>query len=94
MEMIGFKREQLEKDFIILGFAFFDNKVKESSILTLKLLKEANVECKMITGDNLMTACEVARQIDLVNETPALSGDQFVEIRNSYRDTGNQEFQL
>jgi len=44
-----------------LGFAFFENKVKESSILTLKLLKEANVECKMITGDNLMTACEVAR---------------------------------
>ena len=39
---------------------FFQNKLKKETIQTINTLKNADVDCLMITGDSLLTACNVS----------------------------------
>ena len=51
-----------EKNVNILGLVAFENKLKEDTYDTMKKLVNANIEPKMITGDNIYIAVETARR--------------------------------
>ena len=61
-------RSFCEKDLVFLGLLIVQNKLKEATNGTLKILNEkANVKVRMATGDNIMTAICVARKSNLID---------------------------
>lgn len=42
-----------------MGFLLLDNPIKEVSHKIITQLKENNVECRMITGDNVFTGLNI-----------------------------------
>ena len=67
-EALEISRSSCEKDLIFLGLLIVQNKLKEATNDTLKVLSEkANIKVRMATGDNIMTAICVARKSNLIN---------------------------
>ncbi|TPX67104.1 hypothetical protein SpCBS45565_g04019 [Spizellomyces sp. 'palustris'] len=64
-EIANLRREQVERDVMFAGFILLQNQVKEESIPTIAMLREAHIRSIIITGDNALTAIHVARQLDL-----------------------------
>ncbi|EDQ89259.1 uncharacterized protein MONBRDRAFT_25515 [Monosiga brevicollis MX1] len=59
-------REKVERDLTFLGFAIFENRVKPETAGILERLHQAHIRTVMITGDNVLTACSVARSSGMV----------------------------
>ncbi|KAI8978621.1 cation-transporting ATPase 4 [Pilobolus umbonatus] len=59
-------RESVESDLIFAGFIVFTCPLKEDAVSALKELNESSHRCIMITGDNPLTACAVARDVAIV----------------------------
>ena len=57
---LNLEREEMEKDFTLMGIVTFDNSLKEDCVQTIQSLKEADIEAKIITGDNIYIAIETA----------------------------------
>jgi P-type E1-E2 ATPase len=55
---VDFSREELEKDITFAGFLTFVNPLKADSAEIIHNLSSANIECKLITGDNIFTGIE------------------------------------
>ena len=67
-EALEVSRNFCEKDLIFLGLLIVENKLKQETKKTLKILREqANVGIKMATGDNILTAICVGRKSNLVD---------------------------
>ncbi|OCH89011.1 Ca-transporting ATPase [Obba rivulosa] len=62
------KREQAESGLRFLGLVIFENKLKPGTTPVIQALREAHFGCKMITGDNPLTAVSVARECGLINQ--------------------------
>ncbi|RUP50895.1 hypothetical protein BC936DRAFT_137174 [Jimgerdemannia flammicorona] len=60
-------RESVESDLIFAGFLVFTCPLKEDSKESLRQLNESSHRCIMITGDNALTACHVAREVEIVD---------------------------
>ncbi|KAK6640237.1 hypothetical protein RUM44_011923 [Polyplax serrata] len=69
-------RQEVEKDLIFLGFILLHNKLKPVSTGVVNDLREANVRCVMVTGDNLLTALSVCRECLMI-----LPGEKVVEVK-------------
>ncbi|KAI9362422.1 hypothetical protein DFJ73DRAFT_609626, partial [Zopfochytrium polystomum] len=61
-------REQVERDLKFEGFAVFKNPLKADSAATIAVLKDANIQNVIITGDSAMTAISVARDLELCRD--------------------------
>ncbi|CCK71358.1 putative acid anhydride hydrolase KNAG_0G03010 [Huiozyma naganishii CBS 8797] len=61
-------REEVECNMEFLGFIIFENKLKEATTPTLKVLQDASIRTIMCTGDNVLTAISVGRECGLVKE--------------------------
>ncbi|KAI9027572.1 hypothetical protein CLU79DRAFT_739782 [Phycomyces nitens] len=59
-------RESVESDLCFAGFIVFTCPLKDDAIEALQELNESSHRCIMITGDNPLTACAVARQVGIV----------------------------
>ncbi|KAH7816798.1 putative P-type ATPase (P-ATPase) Superfamily Protein [Monocercomonoides exilis] len=60
------QREEVEKDLTFLGFFIMENKLKPSTPAAIHRLKEASIRTLMITGDNPLTAIQVARECSII----------------------------
>ncbi|XP_006461184.1 hypothetical protein AGABI2DRAFT_185471 [Agaricus bisporus var. bisporus H97] len=62
------KREQAESKLRFLGLIIFENRLKPATASTIQQLRTAHLACRMITGDNPLTAVSVARECSLINQ--------------------------
>ena len=58
-------RAELETNLTFLGFLVFENHVRAESFSVIQELKAADLASIIITGDNILTAIHVAKQLDL-----------------------------
>ncbi|ODV81986.1 P-type ATPase [Suhomyces tanzawaensis NRRL Y-17324] len=57
------KREEIESKLHFAGFIVFHCPLKPDAIETIKMLNESSHRSVMITGDNPLTACHVAKEV-------------------------------
>ncbi|KAF4621315.1 hypothetical protein D9613_000774 [Agrocybe pediades] len=62
------KREQAESGLKFLGLVIFENRLKPGTTPAIQALRSAHLACRMITGDNPLTAVSVARECSLINQ--------------------------
>ncbi|KAI3406269.2 SPF1 [Candida oxycetoniae] len=62
------KREQVESDLLFAGFIVFHCPLKDDAIETIKMLNESSHRSIMITGDNALTACHVAKEVAITTK--------------------------
>ena len=60
------KRADVEIELKFLGFLVMQNTLKPQSEPVIRELKEAEIRCVMVTGDNLLTALSVARDCAMI----------------------------
>lgn len=65
-EILNKKRELLEKDLRFLGFLVLQNKLKEDTFDCIKRLKEGNIDCKIISGDNILTTIHASLECGIM----------------------------
>ncbi|KAF8894948.1 Ca-transporting ATPase [Gymnopilus junonius] len=62
------KREQAESALKFLGLVIFENRLKPGTTPAIQALRSAHLACRMITGDNPLTAVSVARECSLIGQ--------------------------
>lgn len=62
------KREDIESDLHFAGFIVFHCPLKDDAIETIKMLNESSHRSIMITGDNPLTACHVAKEVNITTK--------------------------
>jgi len=67
-ELMRIPREHIEKELHFLGFIVFENKLKDESPVAISELAAAQIRSIMVTGDNVLTAVNVARKCGIVDE--------------------------
>ncbi|XP_030843077.1 probable cation-transporting ATPase 13A3 isoform X2 [Strongylocentrotus purpuratus] len=79
------QRDAVESDLQFLGLMILQNKLKPETIPSLQELHQAKIRTLMITGDNILTAINVARKCEIiqpgkkvvhVEAVPPLNGDK------------------
>jgi cation-transporting ATPase 13A1 len=61
-------REYVEQDFVFAGFLVLDCPLKADTKSVISELRKSNHRCVMITGDAVLTAAEVARQVGIIRK--------------------------
>ncbi|KAL6068662.1 Cation-transporting ATPase [Balamuthia mandrillaris] len=61
-------REEIECDLTFAGFLVFKSILKKESLVTMRALIQASHMVTMITGDNTLTACQVATELDILKK--------------------------
>lgn len=67
-ELMKVPREKIEMQLHFLGFIVFENKLKDESPVAIGELAAAQIRSIMVTGDNVLTAVNVARKCGIVDE--------------------------
>lgn len=71
-------REQAESGLRFLGLIIFENKIKPGTAPAIQALRSAHLACRMITGDNPLTAVSVARECGLINQAAHVFSPLFI----------------
>ncbi|KAG2529214.1 hypothetical protein JM18_001728 [Phytophthora kernoviae] len=73
-------RDAVEESLALLGLIMFRNEIKEDSRDAILKLKQGDIRSVMITGDNAMTGCYIARASGMVEEgTQMILGDMIAD---------------
>jgi len=62
------KREEIENSMNFLGFLVLENKLKKDSRVSLLRLNEAGLKIKLISGDNILTTIQTAKEAGILQE--------------------------
>ena len=62
------QREILEQSLTFDGFAVITDPLREDVVESVKLCKKANIQLKMLTGDNIVTATAIAEQLNIIDK--------------------------
>ncbi|GME82764.1 unnamed protein product [Ambrosiozyma monospora] len=62
------ERQHIESDLKFGGFIVFHCPMKEDAIETIDMLNQSSHRCVMITGDNPLTACHVAKEVRIITK--------------------------
>lgn len=66
------KREYLESDLIFVGFILFRNNLKPTTAPVIHELNSVNIRSVMVTGDNMLTAINVAKNCGMIKDIDAV----------------------
>lgn len=79
--------EQLANNLVWLGFVAIADPIRPEVTGAIKACSEAGLQVKVVTGDNPQTACEIARQIGLLETTDAaaahMTGAEFSKLSDA-----------
>ena len=64
----GESEDEVEKDFVFDGFAVISDPVSDEVYASLRQCRKAGIEVKMLTGDNIVTATAIAKELNLLGE--------------------------
>ncbi|KAF7797894.1 hypothetical protein EIP86_009100 [Pleurotus ostreatoroseus] len=78
MKRCSFTGEQAESGLKFLGLIIFENKLKPGTTPAIQALRAAHLVCRMITGDNPLTAVSVARECSLVGQAANIFAPTFI----------------
>lgn len=76
--VLTFHREQAESDLKFLGLIIFENRLKPGTAPAIQILRSAHLACRMITGDNPLTAVSVARECGLIHQAAHVFSPAFI----------------
>jgi cation-transporting ATPase 13A1 len=79
-------REEVESNLIFAGFLILDCPLKPDSRKVIKELRRSGHDVVMITGDAILTAAEVARQVGIIDKS---SKADTYELRDIRQDDSN-----
>lgn len=71
-------REQAETGLRFLGLIIFENKVKPGTGPAIAALRSAHLACRMITGDNPLTAVSVALECGIITQAAYVFSPVFI----------------
>lgn len=73
------------KTYILLGFIFLKDNIREKSYEGIKLIKKAGIQVVMVTGDAKETACAIARELNIISSDNdiILTSDEFNRLSDS-----------
>ncbi|KXN85349.1 hypothetical protein AN958_11449 [Leucoagaricus sp. SymC.cos] len=77
------KREQAESGLRFLGLIIFENRLKPGTTPAIQQLRGAHLACRMITGDNPLTAVSVARECSLIGQVAHVFAPAFTRGNTS-----------
>ncbi|XP_063297780.1 probable cation-transporting ATPase 13A4 [Pelobates fuscus] len=66
-DISNMKREELESELVFIGLLIMENRLKPETKSVLEELNAANIRSVMVTGDNLQTACTVAKSSGMIS---------------------------
>uniref|UniRef100_A0A674P4G6 ATPase cation transporting 13A2 n=1 Tax=Takifugu rubripes TaxID=31033 RepID=A0A674P4G6_TAKRU len=66
LRVLALAYKELEKDMLFLGLLMMKNMVKPQSKEVINILRDAQLRCIMVTGDNILTAVNVAKTCGMV----------------------------
>ena len=81
-------REQAESGLRFLGLVIFENKLKPGTAPAIQALRSAHLACRMITGDNPLTAVSVAKGNRLIAPAAHVFSPIFVQGAKSHFSRG------
>ncbi|KAG0676255.1 hypothetical protein C6P40_001277 [Pichia californica] len=84
------ERRSVESDLTFAGFIVFHCPMKDDAVDTIQMLNQSSHRCVMITGDNPLTACHVAKRVGIVTKDVLIldkpesnhAGDAILEWKN------------
>jgi cation-transporting ATPase 13A3/4/5 len=100
MQSQNINRETVENNMIFLGFLIVENKLKEKTIESINILRNAGMNMLMATGDNLLTAVSVAKDCNLIDpvsvvyEFQIINNKTFTKVDWNLIGTNNTEFDV
>jgi len=71
--------EQAETGLKFLGLIIFENKLKPGTAPAIQALRSAHLACRMITGDNPLTAVSVAQECNLISQAAHVFMPTFIQ---------------
>ncbi|CXH89432.1 cation transporting ATPase, putative [Plasmodium berghei] len=82
------KREKIEKNLYFCGFLAFLCPIKISTPIYISDIKNAGIKNIMITGDNALTACQVAQDVNMI---PSVKDKDILilKLKESYNKGNN-----
>ena len=86
LQLTRASREQAESGLQFLGLVIFETKLKPGTSPAIQTLRAAHFACRMITGDNPLTAVSVARECGLINPAALIVSPTFTR-GTLYRNT-------
>ena len=66
-KVLTWSREEIEKNLTFLGFLILENKLKPDSRVCLLRLNEAALRIKLISGDNILTTIQTAKEAGILD---------------------------
>ncbi len=81
MDSRRWRSEQAETGLRFLGLIIFENKLKPGTAPAIQALRSAHLACRMITGDNPLTAVSVAQECNLISQTSYVFAPTFIQGR-------------
>lgn len=94
-------RQSLENDLEFAGFLVLDCPLKNDTKHTIRDLMASNHEIVLITGDNALTACDVARQVGVNSKQPLVlnvtknkGGVEWLKVDDGFNEQDSIPFSL
>ncbi|KAI8852835.1 hypothetical protein BC829DRAFT_424798 [Chytridium lagenaria] len=75
-DVMDFTRDEIESQLIFAGFLVFLCPLKPDSAEAIQMLNNSSHRCVMITGDNALTACHVAKEVSIMSRQALIADDR------------------